>query len=67
MSKEEVESILLTNNYLIECKYNCESGSDKSDLTRKYLTSKIKKALIRRGLKSNLIKAFFIFIASIIN
>ena len=42
MSKEEVDSILLVNDYLIECKCH-RPTCEKTELTRKYLTSKIKK------------------------
>lgn len=62
MSKEEVDSILLVNDYLIDCK--CHSSFRKTELTRKYLTSKIKKALKRKN-KINPLKAFFIKIKNL--
>lgn len=64
MSKEEVDSILLVNDYLIECKCH-RPTCEKTELTRKYLTSKIKKALKRRNKRSP-IKAFFNFILSLL-
>jgi len=63
MSKEEVDSILLVNDYLIDCKYH-RSCCRKTELTRKYLTSKIKKALKRKN-KINPFKAFFIKIKNL--
>lgn len=44
MSKKEVNSILLANKYFTLCK--CQKPTcPKTELARKYLTSKIKKAL----------------------
>ena len=63
MSKEEVDSILLVNDYLIECKCH-RPTCKKTELTRKYLTSKIDKALKRRN-RTNPIKSFFNLILSI--
>lgn len=60
ISRDEVNSILLVNDYLIDCKChrpNCR----KTELTRKYLTSKIDQALKRRS-RTNAIGAFFNFI-----
>jgi hypothetical protein len=47
MSKEEVDSILLVNKYLIECKCS-KPQCPKTELARKYLTLKIKRALNRK-------------------
>ncbi len=44
MSKKEVNSILLANKYFTLCK--CQKPScPKTELARKYLTSRIRKAL----------------------
>lgn len=45
--KQDVNSILIANYYLVKCKLdnNC---CDKVEIARKYLTSIIKKALIDR-------------------
>lgn len=62
MSKEEVDSILLANQYLIECKCN-KPFCPKTELARKYLTSKIKKALNKkRGI--SLFRALYLGIIS---
>jgi hypothetical protein len=49
MIKTDVQSILLANSYYIQCK---KRGCEKSELARKYLTVKIRKALSERK-KSN--------------
>ena len=61
MRQEEIESILLANWYLIKCKMESKSHRcEKAELARKFLVSKIKKALSERtNVKSD--KAFFIF------
>jgi hypothetical protein len=61
MEQEQIESILLANWYLIKCKMESKSHKcDKTELARKYLVSKIRKALSERTfVKSD--KAFFIF------
>jgi len=57
MNKQVIDSILLANSYLICCKLN-KVDCPKSDLARKYLISKIKKALLEKK-KSNSKKPFF--------
>jgi hypothetical protein len=61
MNKTEVDSILLANSYLIKCKLdNCEP--QRIDIARKYLTSKINKALNKRTLENQKNKTLsFIF------
>lgn len=61
MDKTEIESILVANWYFTSCKlsvsnsHNCE----KTQLARKYLTNKIKKALTEKSkIKTNSVKAF---------
>lgn len=46
MVKNDVESILIANWYFIRCK-TCQKAKkcEKTELARKYLTSKINKAL----------------------
>lgn len=55
MDKQVIDSILLANSYLICCKLNRVECS-KSELARKYLVSKVKKALLE---KSNSKKPYF--------
>lgn len=44
MSKREVDSILLANKYFTICK-RCSPDCPKTELARKYMTSKIKSVL----------------------
>lgn len=53
MNKPEVESILLANLYLIKCKLDMNTGENKIDLARKFLTTKINKALVERSCKKH--------------
>lgn len=46
--KEDINSILLANWYLTMCKLTCGQSCKKTDLARKYLVSKINKALFER-------------------
>ncbi len=46
--KQDIDSILLANWYLITCKVENKSD-DSLDVARKYLVSKIKNALSRRS------------------
>lgn len=62
MSKEEVDSILLANQYLIDCKCN-KPHCPKTELARKYLTSKIKRALNRKS-KVSITKALYLSLIS---
>jgi hypothetical protein len=59
--KQDVDSILLANYYFIKCKLE-NPLCNKTELARKYLSSKIKLALSeRQSKKDNLSnKAFFI-------
>ena len=61
MDKTEIESILLANWYFTTCKLSVSNPQkcEKTELARKYLLNKIKKALIERSLiKTKSIKAF---------
>lgn len=61
MNKQDIESILIANWYLIQCKSN-SSSSDKVELARRYLVSRIEKALIdRRNKNKNQSKPFNLF------
>lgn len=61
MRKQDIDSILLANWYFTKCKME-SPASDKAELARKYLVTKVGKALIERTkLSSPSIKAFFIF------
>lgn len=61
MRKQDIDSILLVNWYFTKCKME-SSPSDKTELARKYLVTKVGKALIERTRITNpSIKAFFIF------
>lgn len=63
MDKEVIDSILLANFYLISCKINNGNNCQKSDLARKYLVSKIKKALIdRKKFQSKRPSSYFNFL-----
>lgn len=63
MNKEEIESILLANWYFTTCRL-CKPSCEKTELARKYLTDKIRKALINKNQKkTKLIKALSIFIS----
>jgi hypothetical protein len=53
--KKDVDSILLTNWYLIKCKIENPS-CPKTELARKYLAAKINKALFERNQLSNSFK-----------
>ena len=53
--KKDVDSILLTNWYLIKCKIESPFCS-KTELARKYLVAKVNKALFERAKLSNSIK-----------
>ena len=44
MERQDIKNILLANQYLTRCKL-CGECSDKTELVRNYLSSKIKKAL----------------------
>ena len=57
--KADVESILLVNSYFTLCKIE-NPHCPKTELTRKYLTTKIKKALNERNKKYSF-KAFLLF------
>jgi hypothetical protein len=58
--KQDVDSILLANWYLIKCKMERPS-CPKTELARKYLVSKINKALFERTKLDQPSKAFFLF------
>lgn len=45
--KQDIDSILLANWYFIKCRIESPS-SDKTELARKYLVSKVGNALLRR-------------------
>jgi hypothetical protein len=45
VEKQVIDSILLANSYLISCKMR---DCSKSELARKYLVSKIEKALLEK-------------------
>jgi hypothetical protein len=57
--KQDVDSILLANWYFTKCKIEGNSCAKKTELARKYLVTKIQKALFEREIsQSN--KAIFI-------
>lgn len=62
MSKREVDSILLANKYFTICK-RCSPDCPKTELARRYLTSKIKSALYPS--KFSILKSFFSIFVSI--
>lgn len=59
MRKQDIDSILLANWYFTKCKIE-SPASDKTELARKYLVTKVGKAITDRTTKSSSIKAFFI-------
>jgi hypothetical protein len=60
--KQDIDSILLANWYLVKCKMERPS-CNKTELARKYLVAKINKALFERTKLSEVQtkKAFFNF------
>lgn len=63
MSKEQIDSILLVNSYLTKCR--CEIGCNKkSELTRRYLSKKISRALDKRN-RFSFIRALFLFFTNL--
>lgn len=64
MKKQEIDSILLANTYLVKCKLQ-SSPCDRQELARKYLTSQIKKTLEKRQILNQeffFIKVFSFFL-----
>lgn len=64
MKNREINTILLANSYLIKCKTQSVS-TEKMLLARRYLTTQIKKTLIKREpltKKSHLFKVFSFFL-----
>ncbi len=60
MDKQEIESILLANYYFTTCRL-CKPSCEKTELARKYLTNRIRKALTEKSYKrTNSIKALSI-------
>jgi hypothetical protein len=60
MNKQEIESILLANYYFTTCRL-CKPSCEKTELARKYLTNRIRKALTEKSYKrTNSIKALSI-------
>lgn len=60
MDKEEIDSILLANYYFTTCRL-CKPSCEKTELARKYLTNRIRKALTEKSYKrTNSIKALSI-------
>jgi hypothetical protein len=57
--KQDVDSILLANWYFMKCKIEGNSCAKKTELARKFLVTKIQKALSERE-KSQSNKAIFI-------
>lgn len=57
--KQDVESILLANWYLIKCKME-RPECNKTEIARKYLAAKINKTLFERT-KAQSNKVFLIF------
>ncbi len=52
MNKPDIESILLANWYLINCKKSNGVDCDSVNIARKYLTTRINKALVERKNRS---------------
>jgi len=61
MRKQDIDSILLANWYFTKCKIE-SPASDKTELARKYLVTKVGKAITDMSVlnQSKSIKAFFI-------
>jgi SsrA-binding protein len=61
--KQDVDSILLANWYFTKCKIEGNSCAKKTELARKYLVTKIQKALLKGmtiiPLKVHIINNFF--------
>jgi hypothetical protein len=62
MSKREVDSILLANKYFTVCK-RCNPDCPKTELARKYLSSKIKSVLYpnKFSISKSVLSVFFSF------
>lgn len=61
MKKEDINNILLVNDYLVSCKLQKDRCEKKTELARKYLSDRINKALKSRTEKSSTnFKAFLI-------
>lgn len=63
MSKKEVDSILLANRYFTLCKCS-EPKCPKTELARKYLSSKIRRVLYPKRLSS--IKSIYLFLIGLL-
>ena len=55
--KQDVDSILLANWYLIKCKFDNPKCNNKTELARQYLVAKIRKALCDRTISSENVKS----------
>jgi hypothetical protein len=44
----DIESILLANWYLLNCKFDCSKSEESKKIARTYLTQKINKVLTHR-------------------
>ena len=51
MEKQDIDSILLANCYFLKCKFD-NPLCQKTDLARRFLLRKIRKALTKKGDKS---------------
>lgn len=51
MEKQDIESILLANCYLMQCKF-LDPVCGKTELARRFLIRKIRKALEKKALRS---------------
>jgi hypothetical protein len=52
MKKEDINSILLINKYLTKCKLE-NPDSQKANVVRKYLTSKLAHLLLKRNIANS--------------
>lgn len=48
MDKQDINTILLANTYLVTCKLNKDCCNNRKELARKYLSNTINKALKSR-------------------
>jgi len=64
MFKNDIESILVINNYFTKMKIE-NSCCEKSEIVRKYLTKKINKTLNCKKSFSTKVKVLFIFILNL--
>jgi hypothetical protein len=65
MLKEHVKSILVANSYFTKCKIE-NKCCNRTELAKKYLVKKIRKALTEKKTNYSGVKGFFTFLIGIL-